>query len=648
MRIEVLGPVRVLSESGDLGARDFRGVKPKQLLQLLVIERGHVVSKARIAELLWPGARPASHLASVESYVSVLRQTLQPGTGAGDSVVQTARGGYRLDLDRVAVDLDDFDRGLEAAARARPAAALELLLRSLSHWRGDVLEDEPDSCWSRRTRDTYHQRRVQALIDAARLSQLTGDSLAAMTLGEQAVTLNPLAESAYQVLMTAAYSLGRQEQALTAFQRCRRLLADELGADPLDETAALHLSILRHERICPVLPPGQHDRSDPPTVDPLPLPLPLLARDRELDWLRAAADRALAGSFTLALVTGDVGLGRSCLVDALARSADLPVGVHRCSSREERLPYLALALALRRVLPDVGPQGLPMLAELLASPGQTPVLDDLGRLRVMESLAGRLVGRTPFLLVLDDAQWADPESLTTLAYLQRRCSDARILVVLTCERGAVPEQPLRGLRPDLRIELCELPREAVEQLGGTALYDATGGNPLYMTSWLEARSRGLAEPFTPELCQRVVARCWDLGPQSYRLLSVASALDEPALPAHLLAEILAARPEDVAELADRLCDQGLLQPVQNGYAFRSRAVRDILHDTLSSARRQLLQQSAAAAASRGWRRRGSDRRRHVEQPAHPTRLVRDRLPQPRVSPDASWPEAAPAACPPGR
>ncbi len=91
LRVEVLGPLRVSTPSGVLTPRDFRGVKPKQILQILTVERGHVVSKSKLADMLWGESLPRNYFATLETYVSVLRQTLEPGGRARESVVVTER-----------------------------------------------------------------------------------------------------------------------------------------------------------------------------------------------------------------------------------------------------------------------------------------------------------------------------------------------------------------------------------------------------------------------------------------------------------------------------------------------------------------------------------------------------------------------------
>ena len=602
MRVAVLGPLQVLDERAELGVKDFRGTKPKQILQLLVIERGHTVPKERLAEGLWGEAMPRNHIATLETYVSVLRQTLQPHGSPRASVVLTERGGYRLDTDRVQIDLDEFDSAIAHAVRAEPQSALQSLKRGLSLVRGRALEDEPYADWALATRDAYTQRHVQALIDAGRLSLLTGDALGALALAKQAVGHNPLAEAGYQVLMGAAYSLWRQDEALAAFDRCRRLLADELGVDPLDETVALHLSILRHEDIAPLLPAIEVGRSSSAPPDRSPM----LDRDPELKQLRSAAEQAFAGRLTVVLVRGDMGMGKTRLVETLAAELDVTVAANRCSDLESSFPYLALSLALREALPDLAANGLPGLAALLERAERAEPIDEFARLRVMESLATALSTRPPLLLVLDDVQWADPETVTTLGYLQRRCPEAKVLVVLTHDPATAPSPPLRALRPDVRVELHALSREAVEDFAGPEVYPAAGGNPSHIASWLDARARGLDEVFTPELRERIVTACWDLGPATFRLLCAASAVEQPSCTLELLSHLLEARPSDVIEQLDRLVLTRLLDEVGNGFAFRSATVRSILQGTLSPARRELLNQTAAQYGLASPRRRASD------------------------------------------
>src|SRR3954464_5858605 len=165
LRVNIFGSLVVTDGDRAFGPRDFSGVKPKQVLEILSVERGHSVSKSRLAELLWPDEMPRAYAATLETYVSVLRQILQPGIRARESVIVTEHGGYRLDRERVEVDLDVFDSLIERTAGAEPHVALSMLNEALQLARGQVLEDELYVDWALHARTVYEQRRVLALTD---------------------------------------------------------------------------------------------------------------------------------------------------------------------------------------------------------------------------------------------------------------------------------------------------------------------------------------------------------------------------------------------------------------------------------------------------------------------------------------------------
>ena len=598
MRIDVWGALSVERGEGSLGPKDIPGLKPKQLLEILVAERGHVVSKSRIADLLWSDAVPKNCSATLEAYVSVLRRVLEPGVRAKDSVITTHWGGYQLDVARTTLDLDEFDRLVKLASGQQPVVALELLTEAIALVRGPVLEDEPCAAWAGQLRAVYTQKYVQVLIDAGWLSLITGEAAAALALAERAVAEDPLAEAAYQVLMTAAYTLWRQEDALRAFDRCRRLLAEELGVNPLNATVALHLAILRHEDVAALMPRSGALADAAPPAPPRGSPR-LLGRTGELSRLEEALATAMAGRLTLMLVVGDPGMGKTRLAETFVSRVTVPVGSNRCSDLEAKLPYVALSLALRPVL-QLGGQGpMPVVTELLRRADQAEPFDHFARMRVMEALAGVVEDNGPFLLVLDDAQWADPETIATLCYLAKRCTTSPVAVLLTCDKGRVGEL-VRQLPIDVRIDLEELTATDVESLG-PGIFEATRGHPLFVTDWLAAAGQSLPDGFTPALRERVITRCWDFGAQSYRLLTVASLLDQPFTPS-LLTRLVGAS-EDTVEQLDQLVDHGILLDAQEAFRFRHPLVQRILSETFSTARRaQLLARAQSLALSPPQRR----------------------------------------------
>ena len=261
-----------------VGARELGGVKPKQLLEQLLLERGRPVSKDRLADQLWGEQLPQRVAATIETYVSVLRRRLVPG------LILTEHGGYRVPAERVNVDVDYFEALLRRAAGARdPVVRRAALEEATALGEHDLLTDEPYARWALAPREHYRRRQAQALVDLAECCLELADYRAALAAADRAVTREPTTERGYRVAMLAQYALGDRGAALRVHARCRAVLAEELGVDPTPQTTQLHVAILRDEELtsllgrtaAPIRPVG----TDPPRPAQRPAMLPVSYTD---------------------------------------------------------------------------------------------------------------------------------------------------------------------------------------------------------------------------------------------------------------------------------------------------------------------------------------------------------------------------------
>src|SRR5205807_1914513 len=138
LEFSVFGEIRVQDGDRHLGPRDLGGIKSKQILEILLLNRGHAVSKDSLADFLWGDSLPTDYFGALESHVSVLRSRLQPGIKVRQSVIRTEPGGYRFVAEHATVDLDRFDALVADAGRARPPKSRELLLAALAPATGGV------------------------------------------------------------------------------------------------------------------------------------------------------------------------------------------------------------------------------------------------------------------------------------------------------------------------------------------------------------------------------------------------------------------------------------------------------------------------------------------------------------------------------
>lgn len=238
LHVHLFGGTRVLDGTRVLGPRDLGGLKPQLILQALALHRGRQVSKDQLTDILWSDRPPPDHIATLESYVSLLRRRLEPGTPAKHSVIRTLPRAYALDRRTTRTDLDLFDALVAEAGNRADREAQALLDRASALVSADLHISSDEAGWAEPIRADYHQRALLAAIKAGTLV-LRHDTDAALRLAGRALELNILCEPAWRLMMQAHAAAGHRDQALRAYRSCRRLLARELRLSPDPETRAL-------------------------------------------------------------------------------------------------------------------------------------------------------------------------------------------------------------------------------------------------------------------------------------------------------------------------------------------------------------------------------------------------------------------------
>lgn len=299
--IEVLGPLRVVAATGE--EVRLSGVLQRRLLAVLVLRRGSVVSPDSATEALWPTGLPNDPAAALQNHVSRLRQRLPAG------IVESVGSGYRLDADRVEVDVDR----LESLLADQPLVAAHELQRQLARWRGaayaDLDEYDPARVEAARL-DELRQRGREAVAEA-RLA--VGDLDGLVTEVATMVESDPLRERPRELLMSALAASGRTVEALRVFDDFRRLLGDELGIEPSPSLTAAHDALLLGEE-----PSSRRARSR--SRLPIP-PTALVGREGAVIELVE-----LAGANRLVTLLGPGGVGKTRLLIELG--SRLRAGVH--------------------------------------------------------------------------------------------------------------------------------------------------------------------------------------------------------------------------------------------------------------------------------------------------------------------------------
>src|SRR5215213_8453244 len=231
MYVNLFGVTTVLSEDQPAAITEFGGGKPREILEILAVAGGAPVAKDRLAELLWDGAPPKSWVATLESYISVLRRRLGCAPGR-QSELATTSNGYRLDLTRVQVDVVRFRTLAAEAARLPVRDSLCLVDEALALASRELLASEPTADWAQRERDAFRSDLVRLAGHGATAALEVGDFDAAGRYATFMTQHDAIDEVGWQQLMVARWRAGRRSDALRAYAELRTVLADELGVEP--------------------------------------------------------------------------------------------------------------------------------------------------------------------------------------------------------------------------------------------------------------------------------------------------------------------------------------------------------------------------------------------------------------------------------
>ncbi|MEV5280077.1 AfsR/SARP family transcriptional regulator [Streptomyces sp. NPDC051994] len=248
LQFKVLGPLEIKYNGKVLSAP--RGPKVRQLLSLLILQPGSVVSHGPLVDELWGKEPPKTALSTVRTHIYHLRQILKQEIGGTipPDLIDTSATGYVLRAVPEQVDAEVFQRlARQGEAQLNSGDLREgsrLLSLALDTWSGDALTDV--ICGPVLNQHVQHLEELYMRV----LQQRIG---ADMQLGQHGhvaaelrslVSRHPLNEWLHGQLITALYRCGRRGDALHAYQELRAILQEELGLDPSPALQHMQRAIL--------------------------------------------------------------------------------------------------------------------------------------------------------------------------------------------------------------------------------------------------------------------------------------------------------------------------------------------------------------------------------------------------------------------
>ena len=620
-------------------------LRAQSLITYLVLHRDAPQSRRQISFLLWPDSSEAQALNNLRQLLHQLRQSWPEA----DAFLSAPATMLALPAGReLKVDTDEYERAAAAAFaadRGSDAAALRVAFELAEGlYRGDLLPDSYDE-WIAPERERLsagHERVLDRLIG---LLEEQGDYGAAIEHAQRRLRLDPLDERVCRSLMHLHALNQDRAGALRVFRSTAALLDRELGVEPDAETR------IAYEQIAG-LDTGSSDVSARssgirPVAGPVVAPaggladaIPLVGRQDEWAQVMTAWRRMTDGEAHLILIGGEAGIGKSRLAAALcdwAGQRGIKPARTRAYAAEGRLSFAPVADWLRSpILASARPrldlvslsEISRLLPELLTQrpdlPRPSPRIEDWQRQPFFHSLARAfLIADRPLLLVLDDLQWCDADTLEWLHFLLRFDRRANLLVAGTVRPEEVDRRhPLTGVLAELRdaAQLTEIqlgpldPSETsalAAHVAGRKLRPAqarhihleTEGNPLFVVETVRA---GLGEPgsapqplrLPPKVQAVIAARLAQLSEPARSLASVAATVGR-AFTLELVREGSGLEDDVLVQGLDELVYRQIVREQGNSvYDFAHDKIREVAYAEMTEARRRLLHRRVAEGLER--------------------------------------------------
>lgn len=639
LHIRLLGEFRFVYDDKQIVA--IRQMRQQTLLAYLLLHRHTPHLRQQIAFLFWPDNSEAQAHTNLRQLLHHIRRVwpdLDDFVQIDDRVLH-----WKADVS-FTLDVMEFETRLEQAANAVRSQQFNVvhvaLQEAVALYGGELLPGNYEE-WLLSERERLRQRLLDALEQLALFLESRRDYEQAIHYADQLLRADPLQEITYQHLMRLHALNGDRSGALRTYHVCASLLERELGVQPNLDTQQAYARLLDLQTTQP--------RAESTTTRMIGSAR-LVGRLAEWEVLQAAWHNANRGRAQLLLLIGEAGIGKTRLAEELLEWASrqgILAARTRAYAAEGALAYAPVvewlrSESLRSALDNLQPlwrsEIARLLPELLAEnpdlPPPEPLHDRWQRQRFFEALARAVLARAqPLLLVIDDLQWCDLETLEWLHFLVRFDAQARLLIAGTVRPEEVDDShPLTSLvlhlRSADRLTEVELGPLSVDESAVLArqeagrplavafldqLYAATEGNPLFVVETVHANlhdaparpddahnqtSHDNLKSSPPKVLAVIQARLNQLSPPARSLAGLAAAIGR-AFTFDVLQQAARDDEDTLVVALDELWRRRIVREQGSaGYDFSHDRIRDAAYAQLSTARRRTLHRRIAVALER--------------------------------------------------
>lgn len=654
LRAWVMGRYAIEIDQRIVDVSELKGRRQAtDLLALLLLRATHRASTDEVIEELWADREPATAQQTLYRSASQLRTLFREAARAAEPLVQISGGYVGIHPAwQVETDLAAFDVALQLAKRSLTE---ESCATALALYGGEVLADDRYASWAAPRRQEVERERAWLLTQRSRFALRHDDFETLLTSAQAVAKVEPWNEEAHRHIMQAFAGLNRRAEALRHYQRLASHMERMFGAHPAAATRILYEHLaeeLTAESATDARPTAPEQPIARPALPVKPQQAsPFVGRERELLLLTD-----LLGQFpstgSAAFIGGESGVGKTRLARELAEAArekGLAVFIAGCSLQSDNAPFGPFAEVIAAYVRTVQREEQGIRTAEMLTPEQIldccePLLllvpEFADRAQSNEKLypdseqrilghafvtwLGRRADKRGVVLVLDDLQWADAQTLAVMRFILNRLSDTPVLL-LGIYRDDVPASGrLTQLMTDAvrkgqahRIVLNRLSRaEVVELIQGalnappsselaSSIYSVTNGNPLFVEGIVEnllhddgvqiangevQAPRNIIVP--QELADIIRQRVDMLSPMTKRVLECAATLGTHS-DHFVLERMISPDADGLLDAIDEARQVRILVDDGEGYTFQHGVVRDVVYRRLSTGRRMWLHRRAA-------------------------------------------------------
>jgi DNA-binding SARP family transcriptional activator len=510
LSVRLLGGFALDSEAGPIAIDSAR---LRSLVAHLVLHRGEDQPRERLAYLFWPDSTEGQARTNLRQALHRLRRALPEP----DRFLRMESGAVAWRADApFSLDVAEF----EELAGSEDSESIEA---AVAKYAGDLLPECYDD-WVVPERERLREKFLAVSERFVETIELDRDYRGAIPLAKEILDSDPLNEESCRRLMRLHALSGDRASALRVYHGLATSLARETGVEPSPPTRDAYERLIEPEA----------DGAGPAFRETSDAASPLVGRGSEWEAMRDAWRRASTGEARLVVIKGEAGIGKTRLAEELRDWVTLQgfaVAVSRCYAAAAGLAYAPIVEFLRSdaVGASLREQGDPWLVELARLlpelleerpdlPLPLPLTDDWQRALLLDTVSRAVLGLGgPLLLVIDDLQWCDDETLDWLRYLLSSQPQAPVLVVTTARTEELdPDHAARVLLLAARerdqaveLDLGPLDRHETGALARSvagAIWGRTGRPPSFGRRRATpcSSSSGLAPalPMIPRTCRR--------------------------------------------------------------------------------------------------------------------------------------------------